>query len=53
MQVREREGLGTIPRSLTLAEWRAMVWSSEVKSELGQLAICSSRETSAHISISS
>lgn len=35
VQVREREEPGIIPKSLTLAEWRMVVWPSKVKFGLG------------------
>lgn len=36
-RMREREGPGIIPKSLTSAEWRMMVLPSKVKFEVGSL----------------
>lgn len=35
--MREREEPGIIPKSLTLEEWRMVVWPSKVKFGLGSL----------------
>lgn len=55
--MREREGPGITPTSLTIAEWRMMVLPNKVKFELEslwdiQVVISRSRWISEHIGVS-